>query len=140
MDSDDDYYVEELDFESAGSSFINVSCDLDGEWTQAPGLDRLVTLNLHSNPLVTGNAPSFVGAMSSLHELDMESCGLDGSIPAAVGTASALTNFLLSHNSLQGTLPESLGLLTSVRNFEVCIDVAGFHSQSARAKIPRGSF
>jgi len=76
-------------------------------------LTALTSLLMNSNSL-SGNIPSKIGSLTALRELSFWGNKLTGSIPSEIGSLTALAELSLWGNKLAGSIPTELSLLTSL--------------------------
>jgi len=88
---------------------------------QLPGqigeLTALKSLNLGSNPNLTGPLPREMGNLVNLTALMAVTTGLEGPLPAEMGNLNKLTNLQLNNNQISGTIPKEWGGMTALNNF-----------------------
>jgi len=80
-------------------------------------LTALKTLNLGSNPNLTGPLPAELGNLVNLTALMAVTTGLEGPLPAEMGNLNKLTNLQLNNNQISGTIPKEWGGMTALNNF-----------------------
>ena len=81
-------------------------------------LDIMFGLDLSFNKL-TGEIPSELGQLSSIHALNLSYNQLTGSIPKTFSELTQMESLDLSHNNLSGEIPPALIDLTSLEVFNV---------------------
>ena len=88
---------------------------------QLPGqigeLTALKSLNLGSNPNLTGPLSREMGNLVNLMALMAVTTGLEGPLPAEMGNLNKLTNLQLNNNQISGTIPKEWGGMTALNNF-----------------------
>ncbi|KDP34373.1 hypothetical protein JCGZ_11256 [Jatropha curcas] len=115
---------------SSPCSWTGVSCDRFGQRVISLNLPNfglvgsispyignlsfLESLQLQSNQL-TGNIPDEISNLFNLQVLNISSNSLQGSIPWNISKLTKLTMFDLSMNEITGKIPEQLSLLTSLK-------------------------
>jgi serine/threonine protein kinase/Leucine-rich repeat (LRR) protein len=77
-------------------------------------LTELRTLDLSSNPELTGPLSPRLGDLKSLNILILQGCGFNGQIPDELGNLKELSFLALNSNKFVGNIPASLGKLTNV--------------------------
>lgn len=77
----------------------------------------LTSLNLGSNPNLTGPLPNEIGNLINLDALMAVTTGLEGPLPASMGNLSKLTNLQLNNNNITGTLPAEWAGMTALKSF-----------------------
>lgn len=75
------------------------------------GLVRLESLEIQSNPGVTGTLPEGLQQLTSLNRLMLQWCELNGEIPSWIGKMTGLRSLGLGSNGLSGTVPAEIGAL-----------------------------
>ena len=87
---------------------------LSGELpTELGNLTSLHNLSLHTNQL-SGGIPEELGNLASLQSLWLPGNRLTGEIPAQLGNLTSLTGLHLANNQLSGGIPAQLGDLTNL--------------------------
>ncbi|KAK3205726.1 hypothetical protein Dsin_019772 [Dipteronia sinensis] len=76
---------------------------------------NLVVLILIFEKHLTGQISPFLGNLSALQVLDLDSNSFSGSIPAQLGQCSQLIGLGLYNNSLSGSIPAELGVLQNLQ-------------------------
>ncbi|KAG0626098.1 hypothetical protein M758_2G102100 [Ceratodon purpureus] len=80
------------------------------------GLQRL---DLSFNSRLQGPIPPEIGKLTTLLELNIQSCALAGLIPPALGNLKSLTFLALNNNQLTGEIPYLIGGLQNLHWFDV---------------------
>uniref|UniRef100_A0A803L271 Leucine-rich repeat-containing N-terminal plant-type domain-containing protein n=1 Tax=Chenopodium quinoa TaxID=63459 RepID=A0A803L271_CHEQI len=102
----------EYDLEHLDLTFNNITNTLP-KWLGE--LRNLKFIELSNGNTFYGLIPPAIGNMSSLIELNLNSCNLRGTIPTSLGGLSSLESLDLSNNFLEGSIPTSLGSLSSLQ-------------------------
>ncbi|KAL6011019.1 hypothetical protein ACLOJK_001463 [Asimina triloba] len=79
------------------------------DWEKLAG--SLQTLELRSNPGLTGGIAAAIASLAKLRSLVMIENGLSGELPASLGNLSELKQLVLSGNGFWGGIPPSIGAL-----------------------------
>lgn len=77
----------------------------------------LTSLNLGSNPNLTGALPEELGNLVNMEGFLAVTTGLSGSLPASMGQWTKLTNLQLNKNNISGTIPEEWAGMTALKSF-----------------------
>ncbi|XP_023641938.1 probable leucine-rich repeat receptor-like protein kinase At5g49770 [Capsella rubella] len=80
---------------------------------------ELISLDLTSNPKLTGPLPPDIGNLKKLKELSLMGCGFSGQIPESIGTLEQLIRLSLNSNKFSGTIPASMGRLSKLYWFDI---------------------
>jgi Leucine-rich repeat (LRR) protein len=92
-------------------------------------LQSLESLDLRSNPALSGSIPSFFGNLTSLTSLQLQSCGLTGNLPSSLQYLLRLEVFDVDSNSLDGSIPSEFGKLVALSSLQL-------HSNLFTGSIP----
>ena len=68
---------------------------------------------------MTGGIPDFLGNLTNLEWLSLDTNDLTGPIPAALGRLTNLETLYLGYNGLTGPIPDFLGSLTSLESLDL---------------------
>ena len=91
---------------------------LNGTLPSAIGaLTDLVTLDVGSNPGLTGALPGETGDLVNLETFRAVTTGLEGSLPASMGNLTNLTCLNIGNNNIEGRIPESWEGMTAMQDF-----------------------
>jgi Leucine-rich repeat (LRR) protein len=91
---------------------------LNGSLPSAIGtLTDLVTLDLGSNPGLTGALPGETGDLVNLETFRAVTTGLEGNLPASMGNLNKLTFLNIGNNTIEGRIPESWEGMTAMQDF-----------------------
>ncbi|CAH8279077.1 unnamed protein product [Arabidopsis lyrata] len=82
-------------------------------------LTELQTLDLTSNPNLTGPLPPNIGNLKKLTNLNLMGCGFSGQIPESIGSLEQLITLSLNSNKFNGTIPASIGQLSKLYWFDI---------------------
>ncbi|KAI4387379.1 hypothetical protein MLD38_005217 [Melastoma candidum] len=77
----------------------------------------------------SGNLPVWLGNLSSLAEIDVNSCGFWGEIPSSMGDLTKLEYLNLASNNFRGRIPASFGNLIS-------LSILDLHGNRLTGEIP----
>lgn len=97
---------------SSGAAFHGLKGTIPGELRF---LNELEALTLQLNPLISGDLPSSLRALTKLQHLSLEHCSLGGSIPTWLGELTELTSLGLGNNRFEGPVPDTLADLTNLQ-------------------------
>ncbi|KAF8411897.1 hypothetical protein HHK36_004455 [Tetracentron sinense] len=78
------------------------------------GLTELISLDLSSNPDLTGLLTPRLGELQNLNSLTVLGCGFTGNIPKELGNLAQLSFLALNSNKFNGGIPPSLGKLSKL--------------------------
>ncbi len=91
---------------------------LNGSLPSAIGtLTDLVTLDLGSNPGLTGALPEETGDLANLETFRAVTTGLEGGLPASMGNLIKLSCLNIGNNNMEGRIPESWEGMTAMQDF-----------------------
>jgi len=91
---------------------------LNGSLPSAIGtLTDLVTLDLGSNPGLTGALPEETGDLVNLEIFRAVTTGLEGGLPASIGNLTKLSCLNIGNNNMEGRIPESWDGMTAMQDF-----------------------
>eukprot|EP00980_Cylindrotheca_fusiformis_P018102 scaffold5817_cov101-Cylindrotheca_fusiformis.AAC.7 len=94
------------------SSFLAATNGLNGTIpSEIAGLVRLESLEIQSNPEVTGTLPEGLQSLTGLNRLMLQGCDIDGQIPSWISKMTGLRTLGLGGNGMTGTLPSDIGAL-----------------------------
>ena len=106
------------------------SYNLNGTLPDAMGnLDLLTSLQLSSNPFLSGPLPPSLESYSMLITLDLSHCMIVGSIPSSYSSMTSLQTINMGSNRLTGEIPPDLFALTTLRRIQL-------YQNSLRGPIP----
>lgn len=94
----------------------NLTGSIPGE---IAGLHHLTSLEMYSNPALTGALPESLSRMPALQHLKLQQTGISGTIPTAFGQMTALQELLLDHTGITGCVPDELCQLPALQHFHV---------------------
>ncbi|MFA5443485.1 MAG: BACON domain-containing carbohydrate-binding protein [Bacteroidales bacterium] len=107
---------------------------LNGSLPSAIGtLTDLVTLDLGSNPGLTGVLPGETGDLVNLETFRAVTTGLQGSLPASMGNLEKLTKLYIGNNDIEGKIPESWEGMTAMQDF-------AFFGTAIQSPLPKTIF
>ncbi|KAL9813782.1 putative protein kinase RLK-Pelle-LRR-VIII-1 family [Arabidopsis thaliana] len=92
-----------------GTKWVGITCSND----------RVVSMDLTSNPNLTGPLPPNIGNLKDLTTLNLMGCGFSGQIPESIGSLEQLVTLSLNSNKFNGTIPASIGLLSKLYWFDI---------------------
>lgn len=78
-------------------------------------LRGLITLTMHSNPLLSGAIPASIGNLIMLESLDLCFCQIGDTLPAELGNLASLQHLKLIGNEVKGAMPDSLSNLKNLK-------------------------
>ncbi|CAH8345552.1 unnamed protein product [Eruca vesicaria subsp. sativa] len=82
------------------------------------GPSNLTQINLSNNRL-SGQIPSEIGRLKSLHKIDLSMNNLSGKVPPELGGCQSLTYLDLSHNLISGQIPVQISQIRMLNYLNV---------------------
>ena len=76
---------------------------------------NLTQLSLDGSPLITGPIPDFLGKLSNLEFIKLDTCAFTGTLPSSLGNLDKLTFLDVNSNELTGLIPATLGKASSLK-------------------------
>ncbi|CAB9507434.1 LRR receptor-like serine threonine-protein kinase [Seminavis robusta] len=83
-------------------------------------MQNLTYLGLNHNEMLTGQIPSELAMLTSLQEVQLDSCSLSGSLPTEFGLLQNARKFEVNRNrAIKGTIPTEFGMMTSIHEMSL---------------------